>query len=71
MKVDDNIGERTVDEKKRLARSSNYIVVTSAYANMVGTLIIAKVKVAIASIMKDDRVACIKVLRSTRCQNFV
>jgi hypothetical protein len=39
--------------KEGLARLSDHIVGTSTHANMVGTLVVAKIKIATANIMKD------------------
>jgi len=62
--------------KEGLARSSDHVVMTSTHSNMVGTLIVDKVKIATTSILKDDRkifkeggwAACMKVLRSDEDQ---
>jgi hypothetical protein len=51
----------------------------STHANIVGTLVVAKVEVVIASTVKDGGeifleggwVACMKVLKSARGQNFI
>jgi len=47
--------EQLTSKKEGLARSLDHVIGTSMHANMVGTLVVAKVKVAIASIVKDDR----------------